>query len=159
MLDGSIKTPDIRDAERLQGFGTDWTAPAVDDPNRRNGPRWKLVGNAVSVPLAQWVGRRLAEGAEDSVSRGTPIENGGPWPKAAYGRRGSVHEVDVGMWPERRPYRHLDRFLRYPMLPLSRRALAGFLHRTSRSTLRFPDGLLDAVHMALDEHDLEDDVA
>ncbi len=59
--DGSIKTPEIRDAERSQGFVADWTAPAVDDPKRRNGPRWKLVGNAVSVPLAKWVGRRLPE--------------------------------------------------------------------------------------------------
>jgi DNA (cytosine-5)-methyltransferase 1 len=157
--DGSIKTPDVRDAERLQGFDADWTAPAVDDPNRRNGPRWKLVGNAVSVPLAEWVGRRIAEGIGDSVHRGTPIESGGPWPRAAYGSRGAAYEVAVGMWPERRTYRHLERFLRYPMKPLSRRALAGFLSRTSRSTLRFPAGLLDAVHMALDEYDLEEAVA
>jgi DNA (cytosine-5)-methyltransferase 1 len=157
--DGSIKAPDLRDVERLQGFEANWTAPAVDDPNRRNGPRWKLVGNAVSVPLAEWVGRRIAEGTGDSVPHGTPLERGGPWPKAAYGSRGSAYEVTVGMWPERRPYRHLERFLRYPMTPLSKRALAGFLSRTCRSTLRFPDGLIDAVHMALDEYELEEAVA
>lgn len=157
--DGSIKTPEIRDAERLQGFRPDWTAPAVDDPRRRNGPRWKLVGNAVSVPLAQWVGRRIIGSTNDSVPKGERIENGSPWPKAAYGGRGVSRSVEVGMWPVRRPYRHLDQFIRYPMPPLSRRALAGFLSRTSRSTLRFPDGLLDAVLMALDEHDLEDAVA
>jgi DNA (cytosine-5)-methyltransferase 1 len=159
LSDGSIKTPEIRDAERLQGFDAGWTAPAVDDPRRRNGPRWKLVGNAVSVPLAQWVGRRLLKPASGTRPRGTALESGAPWPKAAYGHHGAAYEVDVGIWPERRPYRHLDQFLRHPMTPLSRRALGGFLARTSRSTLRFPDGLIDAVHMALQDYDFEDDVA
>jgi DNA (cytosine-5)-methyltransferase 1 len=56
----AIITPDVRDAERLQGFAAGWTEPAVEDPRRRNGPRWKLVGNAVSVPVARWLGDRLA---------------------------------------------------------------------------------------------------
>ena len=120
MLDGD-QDPRHSRRRRLQGFGTDWTAPAVDDPSRRNGPRWKLVGNAVSVPLAQWVGRRLAESTE-TVPRGTRIENGGAWPKAAYGSRGTAFEVAVGMWPERRSYRHLERFIRYPMMPLKARS-------------------------------------
>ena len=30
--DDYIGTPDIRDAERLQGFDAGWTAVAVDDP-------------------------------------------------------------------------------------------------------------------------------
>jgi DNA (cytosine-5)-methyltransferase 1 len=157
--DGSIETPDIRDAERLQGFVANWTAPAVDDPNRRNGPRWKLVGNAVSVPLAQWVGRRITDGTGYSRIQGVPIQKGGSWPKAAYGSRGSAYEVAVGMWPERRAYRHLDQFLRYPLTPLSRRALAGFLSRANRSTLRFPHGLIDAMHVALDEREIEGEVA
>ena len=58
--DGSITTPDIRDAERLQGFDADWTLPALDVGGVRRGHRWKLVGNAVSVPVARWVGDRLA---------------------------------------------------------------------------------------------------
>lgn len=51
--DGSITTPDIRDAERLQGFEPDWTRPALDIEGVRRGHRWKLVGNAVSVPVAR----------------------------------------------------------------------------------------------------------
>src|SRR3954453_14595344 len=31
-----IGTPEIRDAERLQGFPANWSLPAVDDPSRRN---------------------------------------------------------------------------------------------------------------------------
>jgi DNA (cytosine-5)-methyltransferase 1 len=53
------------------------------------------------------------------------------------------------MWPVREPYESLAKFLRYPVAPLSERATAGFLERTSRSTLRFPDGLLDAVEAHL----------
>src|SRR5581483_4102304 len=58
-VDGFIGLPDIRDAERLQGFEAGWTQPALQDGTRRDGVRWKLVGNAVSVPVSRWVGERL----------------------------------------------------------------------------------------------------
>ncbi|HWA43036.1 MAG TPA: DNA (cytosine-5-)-methyltransferase, partial [Hypericibacter adhaerens] len=51
---GSIIKPDIRDAERLQGFAEDWTAAA--ETVVRSGFRWGLVGSAVSVPVAKWIG-------------------------------------------------------------------------------------------------------
>ena len=51
--DGRVVTPDIRDAERLQGFRTDWTKPALRVA--KPGYRWRLVGNSVSVPVAQMV--------------------------------------------------------------------------------------------------------
>jgi hypothetical protein len=44
---------DARDAERLQGFTADWTAPA--ERVGRASMRWSLVGNAV----AAWLGERL----------------------------------------------------------------------------------------------------
>jgi DNA (cytosine-5)-methyltransferase 1 len=157
--DGTISAPEIRDAERLQGFAPDWTAPAVDDPSRRNGPRWKLVGNAVSVPLAEWVGRRLLESATGDVQKGQPLGGGDSWPKAAWGNHGERHAVEVGMWPERHPYLHLAQFLRYPTTPLSPRALTGFLSRAQRSTLHFPDGLLETIDEILLNHHVEGDVA
>jgi DNA (cytosine-5)-methyltransferase 1 len=51
--DGQIVTPDIRDAERLQGFPEDWTKPAENVG--RASLRWSLVGNAVTVPVAEWL--------------------------------------------------------------------------------------------------------
>src|SRR5690606_35704194 len=39
---GRVVTPDIRDAERLQGFPADWTQPA--ETVARKSVRWKLVG-------------------------------------------------------------------------------------------------------------------
>ena len=47
---GEVVTLDIRDAERLQGFPSNWTKPA--ERGTKRGSRWKLVGNAVSVPAA-----------------------------------------------------------------------------------------------------------
>lgn len=159
LTDGTIRAPEIRDAERLQGFEAEWTAPAVDDPTLRNGPRWKLVGNAVSVPVAEWVGRRLAGDVDEGPINGDRMAPGDPWPRAAWGEGGNVYRVAVGMWPERHRYRHLEQFLRFPLSPLSKRALTGFLSRARRSTLRFPDGLLETVEDTLDTSTLKDDVA
>jgi len=147
---GEIGTPDIRDAERLQGFDADWTAPSVDDPLRRNGPRWKLVGNAVSVPVAEWVGRRLADANKAYAGEDELLQPGQPWPKAAWGRDYKAHGLRVGPWPEQDLYQHLSEFLGNPVRPLSERALSGFLARATRSSLRFPEGLLDQVRRQLD---------
>ncbi len=62
MPDGfGMQLPHICDAERLQGFPTDWTLPGAIDRPRGVGARWKMVGNAVNVRVA-WgrVGERHA---------------------------------------------------------------------------------------------------
>src|SRR5262249_45526194 len=64
----AIVTPDIRDAERLQGFPAGWTLPATGY-DVRSGKRWQLVGNAVSVPVANWIGSRLLSPGEYLVDR------------------------------------------------------------------------------------------
>ena len=46
-----------RECERLKGFPDDWTAI----PGMADGPRYKCLGNAVTVNVAEWIGRRLAE--------------------------------------------------------------------------------------------------
>lgn len=145
-LNGTISTPDIRDAERLQGFEADWTKPAVEAGGVRPGHRWKLVGNAVSVPVAKWVGQRLASPGEFDPSRtGDPVRPGVSWPRAAFGRKGEEpRSVDVSMWPVAWPRPHLADFLRYPLTPLSERAAAGFLARAKSGSLRFrPEFLRD----------------
>lgn len=145
MPSGAVGTPDIRDAERLQGFVAGWTEPAVDNPRRRNGPRWKLVGNAVSVPVAAWLGENLARPGKYRASTARPLQPGKPWPTAAWSTGGPVYVADVSRWPRRAPTRPLVSFLKYPVAPLSVRATAGFLARTNRSTLRFPKGFLEAI--------------
>lgn len=146
---GFIGIPEIRDAERLQGFDADWTAPAVENGGRQ-GVRWKLVGNAVSVPVAEWIGNRLRAPESYDADRDEELPADSPWPKAAWGADGRVCRADVSPWPVREPYRHLVDFLEYEAAPLSARATEGFLRRARESTLRFAPGFLDDVAAHLD---------
>jgi DNA (cytosine-5)-methyltransferase 1 len=144
----SIITADVRDAERLQGFDAGWTEPAVDGPTRRNGPRWKLVGNAVSVPVARWLGERLAcdrDAEPHAASTATPVVPDRAWPTAAWGEGSDAWRVGISMWPTVEPYQRLGTFLRYEGDPLTLRATAGFYERAKRSSLRFPAGFLAAI--------------
>ena len=80
MPDGRIVKLGIRDGERLQGFDTDWTLPA--EAVARPSARWGLVGSAVSVPVAQWVGTRLREPGryDETRDRAFPLAS---WPPRA----------------------------------------------------------------------------
>lgn len=150
MPDGLVGTPSIRDAERLQGFDPGWTEPAEGSGTRGLGARWKMVGNAVSVPVAAWLGERLAHPGDYRAGIEVPIRRGHSWPRAARSADQEALEVDVSMWPLRRPYQHLREFLADPVTPLSPRAADGFLGRAGRGSLRFPPGLLDAVRAQAD---------
>lgn len=144
---GLIVTPDIRDAERLQGFPEDWTRPAA--LVARPSLRWSLVGNAVTVPVATWLGERLKRPGVYDSGRGRELKDGDRWPRAA--RYDGTHRegVEIGPFPrwKRRPELHA--FLKHEGKPLSARATRGFLERTSRGTLRFVPGFLDAVRQHL----------
>jgi DNA (cytosine-5)-methyltransferase 1 len=138
--------PDIRDAERMQGFEAGWTEPA--EAVARSGHRWKLVGNAVSTRAAEWIGRRL-------LSSPSAYDGGLDWsldrfktlPRAAWsdgvGRFGAVR---VTRWAAARPREPLLQWLKYPLKPLSLKAGSGLLERTSRSKLRFRAGFLEDLN-------------
>jgi DNA (cytosine-5)-methyltransferase 1 len=142
--DGFIGVPEIRDAERLQGFDADWTAGAAER-GRRKGVRWKLVGNAVSVPVARWVGERLLDPRPYDGRGDSELAAGDAWPKAAWGERGRSFRTELSAWPVQDPYQHLADFLAYEVGPLSARATEGFLRRALESTLNFAPGFLDDV--------------
>lgn len=147
MPDGSIVTPDIRDAERLQGFPVDWTAAA--ESVARPSSRWSLVGNAVTMPVAGWLGGRLAEPGIYAPERDTQFAAAGRWPRAARFDGDMRHAVTIGAFPAWNARPPLSRFLQYPGKPLSARATLGFLTRTERSSLRFVDGFQDRVRAHL----------
>ncbi len=152
MPDGRIVMPEIRDGERLQGFAAGWTAAAGAPGNRASGHRWKLVGNAVSVPISKWIGQRLmAETQTYDETSDVRLTRGDRWPNAAWGGDGHASYVEASRWPVRKSRPHLDDFMRFPIKMLSAKATAGFLDRAEHSTLRFPDGFLKAVrkHLAV----------
>lgn len=144
---GEVITPDIRDAERLQGFAPDWTKPAEEVS--RASIRWSLVGNAVTQPVARWLGSRLADPGIHERSRDRLLDTGARWPKAARydgARRWGVEIGSLPVWTDRQP---LAEFLQFEGKPLSARATRGFLSRTERSSLRFVPGFLEAVRAHL----------
>jgi DNA (cytosine-5)-methyltransferase 1 len=147
MPDGRVITPDIRDAERLQGFDPDWTQPATEVA--RASSRWSLVGNAVTVPVAAWLGMRLSEPGKYDFLRDRPMPPSRRWPRAARSDLGGRKAVDIGpfpVWADRSP---LASFLHYPGKALSVRATSGFLARTERSSLRFVEGFKDRIRAHL----------
>ena len=147
MPDGRIVKPDIRDAERLQGFPVDWTEPAMT--LGRPGRRWKLIGNAVSVVAAEWIGKQLRNPQCYEPSLDLPLEVGDSWPDAAWSLKpGKRFRSSVSRWPVLTASSPLAEFFSYPLVPLSERATAGFLSRAGVSSLRFPEGLLSD----LEEH-------
>ncbi len=145
--DGAVITPDIRDAERLQGFEADWTRPA--EKTGRASLRWSLTGNAVSVPVADWLGRRLSAPGRFDSAREESLPADGRWPKAARFDGHDRKAITISTFPEFLPREPLAQFLRYPGKPLSARATRGFLSRTQKSTLRFPAGFIDALERHL----------
>jgi DNA (cytosine-5)-methyltransferase 1 len=150
LADGDIVTPDIRDAERLQGFPADWTEPGVAG-HRRVGARWKLVGNAVSVPVSRWLGSRLARPSTNLPTLDAiAFSDGDSWPHAAWGDSSGTYAAPTSLWPRHDPFRYLADFLEYETTPLSERAAAGFLTRARRGSLRFQPGFLDAVGAHID---------
>lgn len=140
--DGRIVKPDIRDAERLQGFPVDWTQPS--ERVARRGHRWKLVGNAVTVDAARWLGQRLLASPRYDPSGDAPLRRKGAWPRAAWGIGGDRFRSSSTAWPRNESRPSLEEFLKFPPQLLSARGIAGFLERTTRGSLRFPPGFIEA---------------
>lgn len=144
-----LVTPTIEDAERLQGFARAWTSGYTGP--RAVGARFKLVGNAVTVGVAKWVGERLETAGAPSSDEETPLTDGAPWPGAAWGERGQRWAVDLSEFPRHEPYRHLSDVVDCDSAPIvSHRGAAGFLSRARRAKLRFAPDFLDDVQEHVD---------
>lgn len=149
---GAINTPGIEDAERLQGFPTGWTVAARDSKRADRG-RWRLVGNAVSVPVAEWLATRIFDPTSQTVEyEGSEIRAkhigafGGPSIATRYIK-------GLGEGPATTHQTSVASFGLEDGAPLSRRAAEGFLRRYMRSgltkNLAFAAAL--ASHCGLDE--------
>ena len=144
-----IATPAIEDAERLQGFASGWTDVSDADP-RGARKRWKMVGNAVSVPMAKWIAERLTlPNTEFEAGDAEDLPGEGSWPSSGWGVGGKRGQSRVSEWPVAVPGEHLSAFLKHKVVPLSYKATAGFLSRLVKSTLRYDEAFrLDLAHHA-----------
>ena len=110
--------------------------------------RWKLVGNAVTVDVARWLGQRLRQPLEYDPAGDVQLRRGKPWPTAAYNVDGKRFISPVSEWPTRVEREPLVEFLgESELAPLSARATRGFLNRATSvaCNLRFPPGFIDFV--------------
>jgi DNA (cytosine-5)-methyltransferase 1 len=130
-----IALPSLEDAERLQGFSAGWTRPAAID-SMTNRQRWRLVGNAVSVPLAKWIAERLITNDSYDATADIELNEDEAWPDAAWGLDGCVVSSNASAWPVKSKPSHLASYLEHSTYPLSHKAAAGFLARLDHSGLR-----------------------
>ena len=147
-----IAVPSIEDAECLQGFDPGWTHLAGEDPKRER-ERWRLVGNAVSVPLASWIADRLFSPDAYNSDGDQALKNGARWPSAGWGIEGRRGRSSVSDWPALAPQQHLASFLTHKIKPLSRKATAGFLSRLEKSSLRHEEAFRLDLHHQIESYD------
>ena len=133
----------ISTAERLQGFQAGWTDNLERDGMGRY--RWNLVGNAVSVPVAKWLARRLQNPGTYQSKNDKPMDPARPWPKAAWYLGKDRYAADVSEYPEQHPLGKISSFNTESWPNLSCKALSGFVKRAKEGRLRYPDGFLDAL--------------
>lgn len=138
--DGQIITPDIEDAERLQGFEAGWTdldivldARGVRPFKQRK--RWLLVGNAVNTRVSRWIGEQLSRPLSFDGEHGRALKKGEPLPPVAWSDGSARFEVRLSPWPVSAERERLDLFVR-ARKPLSAKATRGFYTRLMSSRLR-----------------------
>ena len=141
-----IVTPGIRDAEALQGFPRGWTDAATKAGSERH--RWRLVGNAVSVPAATWAAGCLyrEDGPRLEGTFDLPTKVG--WPTAGFGGPGQrPRGIEISEFPEYKS-KSLAGLIRSPK-PLSARATRGFRDRYVKSPLKQRSDFIEALNAHL----------
>jgi DNA (cytosine-5)-methyltransferase 1 len=144
--DGAVLMPSLSACERLQGFRSGWTS--VSETRFGRQPEWRLLGNAVSVPVAAWVASRLAKPGEPLQLDTRPLESGARWPDAAFNIAGERIAINASDKPLFLQTRSIEEFRDTSWFKLSDRALDGFLRRAIEGSLRFPAGFIDAIRQA-----------
>ena len=145
--DGQILMPSLAACEQLQGFPRDWTAPADVHPSTKN-PRWRLVGNAVSVPVAQWVAERIKTPREPLDLPLVASRRRRSWPDAAWNVGNGRVDIVASDQPifVQRP--SIAEFRDAGWSHLSERALSGFIKRVDEGGLRVPSDFLPVLRSA-----------
>ena len=140
---GSVVTPPIEVIERFQGFPTGWTSILRKSGRERS--RWRLVGNAVSVPVAEWIGRRLQHPGVYDDTGDSPFAKGERWPNAAWNLGGVRMKSNVSEYPLRKRRGRVSAYSTEKWPDISTRALSGFVRRAHLGNLNYPSGFLAAL--------------
>ena len=108
-------TLDIRDAGPTPGLPRELVVGSRHPGRRqvRERRRWLLVGNAVNVRAAAWLGERLASPRSWAGEHGWRLASGEAWPMAAFGDASARFAAPVGTWPVAVPREPLTEFLSY----------------------------------------------
>jgi DNA (cytosine-5)-methyltransferase 1 len=157
----SFFSPGITDAERLQGFRSGWTSP-VTSIGLSDRVRWRLVGNAVSVPIARWIGKRLKTYREEVLDpRALPLSRSTR--RANFGWGGPKLIAQAAYLPSEGPakpkFSSISEFRFEDTSLLSNRAAAGFLGRLVESPLRVEEAFLRDLAAHCNRPDLIGDIA
>jgi len=144
--DGAVLMPSIKACERLQGFPVGWTSKGRGIGGRA--PEWRLIGNAVSVPVAQWVAQRIKKPGDLAKFEQSPFSRGQRWPNAAWNVGDGRIEVAATDRPVATTVQSIESFRDSAWKPLSERALNGFLRRVELGELWTPRGFLPALRKA-----------
>ena len=141
--DGEVLVPSLRACEVLQGFPPGWTS--VEGGHAERNPGWRMVGNAVSVPVAQWVAERIRAPRPALQFEESPIKEGARWPQAAWNVGEGRVAIAAGDRPLAMEAKSIRQFRDDSWSRLSERALTGFVGRAKKGGLRMPDGFVEAV--------------
>ena len=149
---GRVAMPDIRDAERLQGFPPNWTLPAEDVA--KPSYRWRLVGNAVTVDTIAWIASKFITPVKYDSSNDTILDEK-KWPHAAWGKNGKRFSSNASSLPATARQSGLEEYLKFPMKDLSLRASKGFYSRLLEGNLKRPEYFNQAIveHIKIKENE------
>jgi DNA (cytosine-5)-methyltransferase 1 len=144
--DGAVLMPSLAACERLQGFPAGWTT--VDGSGQGRRPEWRLIGNAVSVPVARWVAKRIKDPGQVLNFPYTDMIDGQRWPDAAWNVGAGRVVVKANDTPILKPKPSITEFRDSTWARLSDRALNGYVKRLVEGGLRVPEGFVNALRAA-----------
>lgn len=142
--DGQVLMPALRTCEELQGFVPGWTA-LPNDPTTTKHPGWRMIGNAVSVPVARWVAERLKKPGAVLDFDQLRLNGHHRWPRAAWNVGDGRFEVLASDKPISVERPSISTFRDRAWVQLSDRALSGFIKRAVEGGLKMPKGFLTAL--------------
>ena len=144
--DGEVLTPSLQVCEGLQGLPAGWTD--VDGAHIGRNPGWRMVGNAVSVPVARWIAERIKNPGPILDFHETAIEHGGRWPDAGWNVGDGRVGVSANDKPVSKTTPSISDFRDSSWSRLSNRAMDGFISRAENGRLRMPNKFMDTLRQA-----------